>query len=173
MKNGDECAPVCPSDATTTMDDEDCAPAGTGEEGPGAVNRPTVVAGVEAFAPQPPPAGVEQYAGPSSSAGTPAGVLPMTGAGALMNTLAAAGLGLLVLGAAALLRSRTHGVDSLAPGPPETRVGASSGELPPSSGLYSSVPGLSGDRTRLYRNDPAGPCGPGHRTSVRDSGEYA
>ncbi len=68
-------------------------------------NRPGVVAGVEAFAPQP-QAGVEQYAGPSTSAGTPAGILPMTGAGALMNTLAAAGLGLLILGAATLRRNR-------------------------------------------------------------------
>jgi LPXTG-motif cell wall-anchored protein len=110
----------CDEDTTTPPgggEESGTPPAVGGEEGttpPGttpAVNRPSVVAGVEAFAPQPqagvqPPAGVEAYAGPSASAGTPAGVLPMTGAGALMNTLAAAGLGLLVFGAATLRRNR-------------------------------------------------------------------
>ena len=135
MKNGDECVPVCPSDETIPMDDEDCTtPGGTtpgggneggGNEGPvtppvvagehggvtppetqPAVNRPSVVAGAQVF----PPAAARRCRAvrrPVSFAGTPAGVLPMTGAGALMNTLAAAGLGLLVLGAAALLRGRT------------------------------------------------------------------
>lgn len=99
-----ECVPVCPTDSSIPMDDEDCNPLVAPEEGPGA-NRPPTVAGVEAFAGPQPPAAVEQFAGPSAAVG-PTGILPSTGAGTLMNALALTGGSLLLLGAATLLLRR-------------------------------------------------------------------
>ena len=105
-----ECVPVCPTDTSIPMDDEDCNPSILPEEETPGSNRPPTVAGVEQFAGPQPPAAVEQFAGPSTAVG-PSGILPSTGATTLMNALAATGLGLLLLGAATLvLRRKTQQV---------------------------------------------------------------
>ena len=92
-----ECVPVCPTDTSIPMNDEDCNPSIVPEEETPGSNRPPTVAGVEQFAGPQPPAAVEQFAGPSAAVG-PSGILPSTGATTLMNALAATGFGLLLLG---------------------------------------------------------------------------